>query len=181
MKQAIVNGIFVNALDGYDSEVKISFNEAQRLLVNVKPDFVIHILTYSQILNLANLEEFRGMKNIEYVIRNVNIEAIKDIDDLEFELHEVGYDCINSIRAELIRIGRTVDFEELDTRFRSGPFSGCIPDIYLQNNEVVVNRHSDIRGLSFFLNDDTITVNELSSILIDLKNIKISDRKIVES
>ena len=178
MKQIRVNGQLVNAIEVYKKYISIPFEEAERLLTtNHDLDCIIYIPIDQQVLSLSNLETFRHRQYSKFLIRLPNTEGINDSSDIEFALHEVGWDCIKSIKAHLERLGWFKEYDEGgECRIKLSTLGDLnICDIYLDGDEIVLSyflHSSNKKGtLSSMLIADEISVNAILNILKVIENV----------
>ena len=178
MKQIRVNGQLVNAIEVYKKYISIPFEEAERLLTtNHDLDFIIYIPIDQQVLSLSNLETFRHRQYSKFLIRLPNTEGISDSADIEFALHEVGWDCIKSIKAHLERLGWFKEYDDgAECRIKLSTLEDLsVYDIYLDGDDIVLSycRHgfSKKDTLSSMLIADEVSVNYIFDILKAIENV----------
>jgi len=175
MKQFNVNGILVNAISFNKKGIVIDFKEAKRLLTTYQLlSFIICDPTSDEVLSVVNFECFKSEVDAKFLIVSKKTEGIQDARNLECDLYDVGFDCISSIKAHLIRLGGFIDYNISEVSASVGYNQAKDVSSMLLNDEgeiVVARSYGRDEDLESLLCNNNIKVDDLLSILKGLENI----------
>jgi hypothetical protein len=127
------------------------------------------------------MEENHFFNKINHIKIKIMTEMTEASKEIRYRLHEVSFECIDAIKAQLERLGWYRQYDECEqqriTISKLGHIS--VEDIYLDEKEPVLIYHNDafrrIEKLSTMVMHDYITPVQLSEILEGLEKIKSSD------